>query len=453
MVWLTAIAGALWWVVTRPLVILLGLLVRVPLGLWYLWERRVDRFAFRPPRLSPTVVRLVHALTPTVARRLGKIERMDFDPDGLERLRALTGQRVVLCPNHPTGLDPVVLFRLSSLLGENFNYLACQEAFANPLKGWLMQRVGCYSIIRGTADRDSFRKSRELLTAGERWLVMFPEGEACGQNDTVMPFQEGIAHMAFWAMEELAKRGESPPLYVVPVALRYGYDHDIRPELDQSLARLERKLNLHPATRDREPHALYDRLRQVGEAVVATVEKEHGLRPTKEDSLDDRVQRLKEHLVARVASVLGVKLRAGESLLDRVRALFNAADRLMYEEPAGSEYERDLHRRRQQEVRPLYDDLERVLRFVATYDGYVRESMAPERFAEVLIRLEWEVFGKERCLAPRQVKVEVGEPLDLAEHGDAYRGDKRNAVTGVTMQLESAVRLLLASQTKPSSTG
>jgi 1-acyl-sn-glycerol-3-phosphate acyltransferase len=456
---LPALIGAVWWVLTRPIVIVLGLLVRVPLGLWSFWERSVDRFGFRPPRLSRPVVRLAHTLTPAVARRLWRIEGMEFDPDGLEALRALKGQRVVLCPNHPTGLDPLVLFRLSSLLGEDFSYLACQEAFANPLKGWLMQRVGCYSIIRGTADRDSFRMSRELLAAGERWVVMFPEGEACGQNDIVMPFQEGIAQMAFWALEDLAKKGESPrtdavrprtdavrpPLYLVPVALKYAYKRDMRPEFDRVLARLERKLEVAAPSRDLDPRVLYERLRHIGEAVLVAIEKKQGLRPAKDASLDDRVQQVKEHLVSRVAASLGVKLRSGQPLLDRVRTLFNAADRLVHDEPAGSDYERELHRRRQEEVRPLYDDLARVLRFIATYDGYVRETMTAERFAEVLVRLEWEVSGKEDWLAPREVSVKLGEPLNVAEHWEAYRQDKRNVVTGVTMQLEGSVRLLLGS--------
>jgi len=90
-------------------------------------------------------------------------------------------------------------------LGEEFNYLATKEVFERrPLVGWLAQRLGDYSIVRGTPYRSSFRMTRQLLVAGTRWLVIFPEGHTCWQNDSVMPFQQGTAQLAFWAYENLA---------------------------------------------------------------------------------------------------------------------------------------------------------------------------------------------------------------------------------------------------------
>ncbi|MGD8240263.1 MAG: hypothetical protein PVH68_17035 [Armatimonadota bacterium] len=39
----------------------------------------------------------------------------------------------------------------------------------------------------------------------------------------------------------------------------------------------------------------------------------------------------------------------------------------------------------------------------------------------------------------------MGKPIDLSEHWETYRQDKRNTVAAVTMQLENSVRLMLAS--------
>lgn len=433
-----------WSSLTRPIVVLAGLVVCALLVVHWLLHRKKKLFAFRPPKNSRLITRLAQFLIPQLIRFLWKIEAVEIDADGLERLRALRGKRAVLCPNHPTGLDPVVVFRLSAVLGDEFNYLACQECFHSPLKGWLLQQVGCYSIVRGTADTESFRMTRQLLAEGQRWLTLFPEGEACGQNDTVMPFQQGVAQTAFWALADLARQGQSPALYLVPIALKYTYTRDMRPEIDHSLGRLERKLGLPSPVPDLHPSALYGRLRRVGETVLATSEKGYGLRPGKEASLNDRVQRVKETIVARVAVALGVTFGPGQPLLDRIRTLFNAVDSLVYEEVQGSEYERELRRHRREEARALYEDLWRVLRFVATYDGYVRETHTAERFLEILGRLEWEVFGQERWVGPRKVIVRVGEPLNVTDHWAAYQQDKRKTVAAVTSQLESAVTALLA---------
>jgi hypothetical protein len=140
---------------------------------------------------------------------------------------------------------------------------------------------------------------------------------------------------------------------------------------------------------------------------------------------------------------LGVKPTAGQSLLDRVRALFNAVDRIIYEEPAESEYERQLAGERQLAAHNLYNDLWRALRFVAIYDGYVSESMTVERFMDVLCLLEFEVFKRRPMWGPRKACVSVGQPIDLKDHFDSYRADKRGVVQAVTLTLEDSVRSML----------
>lgn len=443
--WLMA---GLLWLLTRPIVIALGALVRVLWLFGWLLPRKPKPFTFRPPKNDRLIIRLAQWLFSIVSRFWWKIEDIDVDAEGLQRLRKLKGERVILCPNHPTGIDPAIVFYLSSLLDDEFNYLAAKECFENPLMGWFMQRLGCYSIVRGTADTESFRMTRQLLVEGKRWLVICPEGETCGQNDTVMPFQQGVVQIAFWALEDLSRGKRQfaplPPLYLVPVAIKYTYTRDMRKEIARALSRLERKLGLPSPPLDLHPFSLYERLRRVGEAVLAIAEKEYGVRPPKDATLNDRVQRMKEHIVNRVATVLGVTFRPDQPLIDKVRVLFNTVDRIVYDEPKGSEYERQLHRQRQEEVKALYDDLWRVWRFVATYDGYVRETMTAERFLEVVGRLEWEVFGKEWIRGPRKALVTIGEPINLTDHWTEYQRNKRATVAAVTEELERRVKTLLS---------
>lgn len=399
-------------------------------------------FTFRPPKNSGLVIWLAKRLLPLALSLVPKVKEVDVNEEGLKRLKGLKGQRVVITPNHSGGLETFVVFHLSKLLGTEFNYLAAKEGFEQlPPVGWFVQRLGVYSIIRGTTDRSSFRMTRKLLKDGRRWLVIFPEGENCWQNDTVMPFQQGVSQLAFWAYEDMASQGELPPLYFVPAAIKYIFLKDMRPEIDRSLNRLERKLS---SALKNKPSTLYERLRQVGEVVLSINEQEYNVRPREGAGLNERLQHMKELIVSRVETALNVSPRPGQPLIERIRDLFNAIDRIVYSDIEGTEYERQLHQRLQQEARGLYYDIRRVLHIVALYDGYVRETLTAERFMDVLGLLELEVFGRRRVRGPRKAIVKIGEPLNLRDYYPRYQTDRRGAVKEVTQSLESSVRLMLA---------
>ena len=94
-------------------------------------------------------------------------------------------------------------------------------------------------------------------------------------------------------------------------------------------------------------------------------------------------------------------------------------------------------------VQPLYHDLWRVLQLVAIYDGYVTENMTVESFMDVLCLLEMEVFEERRIWGPRKAIIKIGSPLDLRQHFDAYKSNKRENIQKISLALESSVRSML----------
>ncbi|MGC8734322.1 MAG: hypothetical protein ACP5RD_04695 [bacterium] len=69
------------------------------------------------------------------------------------------GSRVILTPNHPTPIDPIIMFYLSRVIDYNFNYLAAWDIFVEePIKGYFIQQLGAYSIIRNSIDNNSLKK-------------------------------------------------------------------------------------------------------------------------------------------------------------------------------------------------------------------------------------------------------------------------------------------------------
>ncbi len=401
-----------------------------------------DFIAAKP---SPLVRGFFCRTLPLILPRLGVVG-VDYEPDDLERMRSLASHRVLITPNHPTNDEPALLFHLSCAVGQPFLFLACREAF-DPLWGlWggVIRRVGAFSVVRGTADRASFRATRELLARPGAKVVVFPEGEVYSQNDTLLPFHGGVFQLAFWALEDLKKAGDREPLYVLPVALKYRFTQDMRPALMASLARLEKFNGLESGACD-DP---YQRLRRVGIAMLRSVEREYRLPTTKDDSLEadltPRLNAIKEAILDRVATAAGVALPKGETLPERMRSLIHIIETVTREEPqVSTPYDRELKRQQRERALPLLRDLHRLANYIALYDGYVREEPTPERMADTLQRLEREIFGKAILTGPRRCRIRVGEPINLAARYDAYQTGKRAEVARVTHEVEQTVLGLL----------
>ena len=326
--------------------------------------------------------------------------------------------------------------------------VACRETFdmAGGLWGKVIQRLGAYSVVRGTADRESFRATRAILSSEGGKVVIFPEGEVHSQNDTLLPFHSGVVQLAFWAMEDLRKAGEiNGSVGLLPVAVRYRFAGDMRQPIERSLVRLERALSLPTvSTNDR-----YIRLRTIGIAILETLETEYGLKPDPatavSDNLTPRMDAMRNLLLDRCAQLVGATHRAEMTQPERMRALMNALYAVTHEEPVDkrSPYRERIHQHQASRAVPLLKDLDRVANWIAVQDNYVRTEPSDERMADNLRRLEVEAFGSSQLRGMRRAIIRVGERIDLAKHAEEYKADKRGTVATVTLELEKAVQGLL----------
>ncbi|HXH60333.1 MAG TPA: lysophospholipid acyltransferase family protein [Fimbriimonadaceae bacterium] len=399
------------------------------------WREGRGRTSY-PPLDTHFSVSIAWRFLRRILWRAARVKEVQIE--GLDHLTGIKGQRAVITPNHPTNLDPLVMFHLSRVYGEPLNYLASRESFSVPVVGWILQKCGAYSIMRGTVDRQAIKTTRSLLAEKSRKIVMFPEGLTYGQNDVLMPFHEGVAQFGFWALEDMAKAGVDAPMWYVPVGIRYAYMRDMSADVTSAVSRLEEYIGIVPPKGE----SVYERLRAVGTSVVEGFEKAYGVRPEKGDTLDARIARMKDAWVSRTATAVGVEDKPEIPLGDRVRAVINALDRMNFAQDA-SEFTKQTMRRRHQETAPLYKDMERAGRFLATGARYVADDPSDERYLEVISRIEEELFGFSQMRGPRRAVVTVGEPIDLRQYLDEYRGSSRSTVTIVTRVLEERVRELV----------
>ncbi len=405
---------------------------------------------FRPAISCPPVVAFARAVLSPTLRLARGVAQVEIAAEDVARLQALQGERVVLTPNHPTNTDPALLFVLSRRAGINFNYLCCREAFDGwgGLWGAFIQRIGAYSVVRGTVDRDSFRYTRELLARPAAKLVIFPEGEVYSQNDSLLPFQLGALQLALWGREEARKTEPDAQVLLLPCALRYRFAGDVRPALQRKLAGLERHLKLAPGPDD--PDDVYARMLRVTLTVFEAIEREYNLKPGEDDELAARVTSAKEAALSRAAHLLGVPLQgalAKGTLPERMRALLHTAEQKLHEDFADAHAPAALVSQHLERVRLAWRDLSRLANWIAMYDGYVRQSPVAERIAEVVYRLEMEAFGRASHAGKRIATVRVGEPLPLPEEMN------RRDLPALTLQLEKAVETLLNAEPLNAETG
>lgn len=411
-----------------------------------------SRTDFRPARLHLPTLRIWYACLPLVLRRFCDVSEVVIAEDDLARVKAVGKERLVVAPNHPTNTDPALIFALARAADVPFHYVACRETFdlAGGLWGWVIQRLGAFSVVRGTADRESFRATRTLLASPEGKVVIFPEGEVHSQNDTLLPFHSGVVQLAFWAMEDLRKAGEEQGnVGLLPVAVRYRFAQDMKQPIEHSLVRLEKALSLDSSDAGQAPDR-YSRLRRIGIAILETLETEYGLKRTSGDAetedLTPRMNAMRNLLLDRCAQLIGVTHKSDMTQPERMRALMNSLYAVTHEEFDGvrSPYRERIHQHQVERVVPLVKDLNRVANWIAVQDDYVRPEPTDERMADNLKRLEIEAFGAAKLRGMRRAIVRVGEPIRLADHAEAYRADKRGTVVKVTTALEMAVKHLLA---------
>ncbi len=81
---------------------------------------------------------------------------------------------VVVCANHTSWLDPVVL-AVGVGPRKQFRFMAKQEIFKNKMLAWLLHKIGVIPVNRESTDLSTIRTCLKVLKNGER-LMMFPEG-------------------------------------------------------------------------------------------------------------------------------------------------------------------------------------------------------------------------------------------------------------------------------------
>lgn len=398
---------------------------------------------FRPPEDNEFVINFTKLVFPLVLKFKLHGAELKVVGDGLERFKKLKGKRTVVCPNHSYRHDPEVMFGLADMADEEFNFIAAREVFDwnNGLNGWFLQQLGCYSVVRGAVDRESFKTTKNIIVQNKKKLVLFPEGEISRQNDVLLPLETGAVQLSYWALDELHKTKPDEPVFIQPVALKYTYKHDITERLSWCMFKIERRLGIEE---DGET-SLYKRVRRASEVVLSTLESEYNCKKLETDTLNDRMSRVKTEALRTMAKFLDVELPPKGSHLDWVRVLRNNMDDFIYGDTDDlPPYQRKIWEEKAAKVRRFYRDLDRVVAFIAIYEGYLTPPTTQERLSNVVELFESEVFGEVSVKGPRLIYINIGEPIDLLTRYADYKKNKKGVIEEVTLNLSQQISGMLA---------
>jgi hypothetical protein len=315
-----------------------------------------------------------------------------------------------------------------------FAFMAAWQIFRTHwgLDGWVLQRMGAFSVDREGCDRRAIRQAVEFLSTGHA-LVVFPEGEIYHLNDRLTPLLEGVAFMALTAQRELEKARPDGRVWVVPTAIRYRFVQDVTPKLEEAVKGLEERLLFKP----RPGSALHERIIQIGEVLLTIKEKEKlGHVCEGQGDLPVRLAQLTEALLERLESEHLKKSPSAETVPLRVKALRRHLLGVWADEKG------DAAARHQ--ARAALDDVQLVLQLYSYPGDYLSEKPSIERMAETIEKFEEDIYGAARPKGRRRAHVLLGEPIDLKQlHAERARGSAHN----LTVQLEDAIQALMRTET------
>ena len=441
---------------------------------------------FLPPRLNGAVLALSRWLLPLWLRQgshitsvaVGHPERL---LEAMARFQA-GESRLLIAFRHPSVDDPACMahllwhalprearrqgVRLRPAPHAQFLYDRGIPLWAGRRVGWMLSRLGGCSIQRGKVDGPALRTARQLLLDGPYPLAVAPEGATNGHNELVSPLEPGVAQLAFWTADDLAKAGRAERVEVLPVGLQYGFSRPVWPAIEGLLCQLERVAGLpSDPTHSLRHDALYQRLFTLAERLLTLMEglyREAYHKPLPEPSplppgeegqhaLGVRLQRLLETALEVVESSFGLQPRG--DLASRCRRLEQAGwERIHPSNGDGrrSKLERGLADRLAEETERRLWHMRLVETFVAVSGSYVQERPSQERFADTLLLL-WDtqsrLLGRTPMdrprLGPRHVVITIDAPIPIDGRLEAYRMDRRRAVADLTGELQRRLERLI----------
>jgi len=433
-----------------------------------------------PPQYDVNVVRFMQLMSPYLlygrshissveGRHLERMVQAQYESD-LGKIKCIYAFR------HPTTDDHISLLHLfSKILPRTARQMGLKlkmpahsffvydrgiPLWAGGVVNWLFPKLGGIPVLRGKPDRQAMKTMREHLVNSSLPLSIAPEGGTNGQSELVAELEPGVAQLAFWVAEDLAKAGRPEQVVIVPIGVQYEYNQSSWQYFDHLLMSLERDCGLQkpkPSPSDR-----YSRLYDLGIFLVNWVAVHYQkFYPNYAVSLDASWD-----LPQKVQAVIDTILRVAEShfgiegkgtTVDRCRRLEQAVWDQVFRADLDlskiSALELAFANQLAKEANASMWHMRIAESILPVTGTYVKQHPSPSRFAEMLLliwrtmcRVKLIPFGSSPYVGKRKLILSAGEPIAISEQLPLYQSSRQQAkecVSQTTQQLKQALTDLI----------
>jgi 1-acyl-sn-glycerol-3-phosphate acyltransferase len=383
---------------------------------------------FRAAKPSPTLIGLARS---AIAFDLAFTNKLHIDDADIQRLRRLPdGMGALLTPNHADEADPMVCLEISHRASRRFVSMCNRDAFDEymGIAGWALERLGNFSVERGAHDGKAKTFAIDVVAEGKNTLVIFPEGEIFYLNEMVRPFHDGAIEIGMQAVTSRRQRDAHWTAFVVPMAIKYTYPESIAKILEERVQRMERDLDLAAPT----GATIQKRMKLIlGNALDREAEKNKVPRTADGAKLTEHIRQVSHEILEQLEEKYDDPLAAQRATIDASWELSAKLREMIAQGAAHPE-----------EIRHDLSVLHKVANMVSWQPRYVSGNPSQDRLAELLMKLEREIYSvrRPRQLARREVHVKIGEPISLADHYAEYHSDQHVTRHKITNLLHDRIQ-------------
>ncbi|NCN08964.1 MAG: 1-acyl-sn-glycerol-3-phosphate acyltransferase [Leptospira sp.] len=395
--------------------------------------------SFIPPKFNYPLLWLTDFSLPFLLKAVHNIDSVEISEEDKKTIKSLRKHRVIIVSNHPTTQEPPVVYSLANIMSSRFHYMASREVFdwGSGIVGDFIQAIGAYSVIAGASDKESLKATREIISAPEGKLVLFPEGEpTSGLNDTLLPFQPGVAQLGFWGLEDTIKKDPDAKLYILPVFIKYkmnAKEDVMKKDLDLSLSVLESKMGI-----SRTGKTIVERFLSIGRRLLEKEEREYGIEIENPEDFDFRMGKIRHTILDNIAKKIELpKYDPEENAIVKLRKVLSFLELATLDIESLKEKgpSKEVAKWARKAAQKAYD-------FITMQINYIKEQPSAERLYEWLYRYEQEILGETK-MRPHIAKIRVSTPILMNSLYDDYKKDKKKLVQDTTQDLRNKLENLL----------
>jgi 1-acyl-sn-glycerol-3-phosphate acyltransferase len=393
---------------------------------------------FIPAKPTAWIIKAAQA----IARgELALSNRLYLEEEDLEVLRQVPANAgIILASNHADETDPLVCLELSRRSKKQFFSMCNREAFDEifGLAGLALQRIGHFSVKRGSHDSAAKAFAIKTVERGGDVLMIFPEGEIYYLNEVVQPFHSGAVEICMQAIIENRKADPNWTAFIVPMVIKYHYHSSVEKALEKRIAKMEASLLLK-AVGD----SLQSRLLAVQEMLLDREKRAHSV----------PIQPLNQHqLTQQIVLTEGAILTEIEQKHQNMKVSPHAApidQAWQLEAEIRTEMLKRSQKHNKLELEQDLHSLEEVAQLSSWKPSYYTESKSFNRLAEGVLKVERELYKIKRPkqLAKRKVQVKFAQPINMGTYVSSYMQDPHATRSDATNKLHEQIQGLIDSLT------